>query len=265
MSTNKYTRKHYHTSSKSAGPVHADSSYELRASIILDQDPQILHYEDHQCFISNDGQTRIFDFLATCKNGDKKLIEVKPYARLKQFEKQIQDNKDYAEKMGWIFEIWTEKELGFDNSKKITNWADQYIKENTGIDYSIARKQKDCMKAKRYYRKKIANDKVEVPCVFCNEVHMALRLTYDKNIARNGRYICEREGGHIAGSKPKLSLRKDNPYSSDGKKECNKCKEVKLFEQFSPDKSKRDGYCTMCKPCRSEKMKASYESKKKKK
>lgn len=123
-------------------------------------------------------------------------------------------------------------------------------------------KEQSAARMKNYYQRHIADDKVEVPCVFCNEVHMALRLTYDKNIARNGRYICEREGGHIAGSKPKLSLRKDNPYSSDGKKECNKCKEVKLFEQFSPDKSKRDGYCTMCKPCRSEKMKASYAKKK---
>jgi len=262
MSTSKYTRRHYHTSPKTIGPIFADSSYELRAEILLDQNPEVLIYQDHQSFTSDEGQLRVYDYLVTYKNGDIKLIEVKPKSRIKEFQQQIQDNRKYAAKNGWIFEIWTEQELGFKDAKQIMNWADQHIKENTGIDYSIARKEKACMKSKRHYRKHIADDKVEVPCVFCNEVHMALRLTYDKNIARNGRYICEREGGHIAGSKPKLSLRKDNPHSSDGKKECNKCKEVKLFEQFSPDKSKRDGYCTMCKPCRSEKMKASYAKKK---
>lgn len=123
-------------------------------------------------------------------------------------------------------------------------------------------REQSAARMKTYYQKHFANDKVEVPCSFCNEVHIALRLTYEKNIARNGRYICEREGGHIAGSKPKLTLRKENPYESEGKKECNKCKEVKLFEQFSPDKSKRDGYCNMCKPCRSNKMKANYAKKK---
>ena len=123
-------------------------------------------------------------------------------------------------------------------------------------------REQSAARMKKYYQKHIANDKVEVFCTFCNEQHSPLRLTYEKNIARNGRYICEREGGHIAGSKPKLALRKDNPYASEGKKECNKCGEVKLFEQFSPDKSKGDGYCTMCKPCRSEKMKAYYAKKK---
>ena len=124
-------------------------------------------------------------------------------------------------------------------------------------------REQSAARMKGYYQRHFANDKVEVSCAFCNEVHHPLRLTYEKNIARNGRYICEREGGHIAGSKPKLALRKENPYASEGKKECNKCRVVKLFEEFSPDKSKRDGYCTMCKPCRSEKMKANYLKKKK--
>lgn len=123
-------------------------------------------------------------------------------------------------------------------------------------------REQSAARMKTYYRKHFADDKVEVLCVFCNEVHVALRLTYEKNIARNGRYICEREGGHIAGSKPKLTLRKDNPFASEGKKECKNCKEIKLFEEYSPDKSKRDGYCAMCKVCRSAKMKASYARKK---
>jgi hypothetical protein len=123
-------------------------------------------------------------------------------------------------------------------------------------------RQQSAARMKRYYEKHIATDQVTVYCEFCKEEHTALRLTYDRNLARNGRYICEREGGHIAGSKPKLSRRKDNPHASEGKKECNACKEVKLFEAFSPDSSKRDGYCSLCKVCRSAKMKEAYEAKK---
>lgn len=123
-------------------------------------------------------------------------------------------------------------------------------------------RQQSAARMKRYYEKHIATDQVTLYCEFCKEEHTALRLTYDRNLARNGRYICEREGGHIAGSKPKLSRRKDNPHAAEGKKECNACKEVKLFEAFSPDTSKRDGYCSLCKVCRSAKMKAAYEAKK---
>lgn len=127
-----------------------------------------------------------------------------------------------------------------------------------------SKKEKNAAKSRAYYHKHIANDKVEVYCDFCKKMHNPLRLTYEKNINENGTYICERKGGHIAGSKPKLHLRKDNPYASEGKKQCKKCEQIKLFEDFSPDNSRRDGYCSMCKVCRSEKMKAAYEKKKNK-
>jgi hypothetical protein len=261
MSTNKYTRKHYHISTKAAGPVFADSSYELRAAILLDQDPEVLVYQDHQYFISDEGQTRIYDYLVTYKNGDRKLIEIKPKTRIKEFEKQIKDNRIHAEKNGWLFEIWTEQELGFEDSKQITKWADDHIKERTGIDYSVVRKKKSCMKVKRHYRTHIANDKVTLFCSFCNKEHTPLRLTHDKNIARNGRYICEREGGKIAGSRPKPHLRKDNPHAADGKKECISCLQILEFKLFSPDNTKSDGLCRSCKTCRSTKAKEKYKNK----
>lgn len=125
-------------------------------------------------------------------------------------------------------------------------------------------RQQSAARMKNYYQKHIATDQITVYCEFCKLEHTALRLTYDKNIARNGRYICEKEGGHIVGSKPKLSLRKENPYAIEGKKECNGCKDVKLFEEFSPDRTKRDGLCTVCKLCRSAKNKAAYIAKKSK-
>ena len=122
-------------------------------------------------------------------------------------------------------------------------------------------KQLNREKAKRYYHKHIATDTVEVYCEFCKENHTALRLTYDKNIKRNGRYICEKEGGHIAGSKPKLKLRKENPYAVEGKKRCNKCGNIKHLDEFSPDKTKRDGYSTRCKTCRAKIYKEKYNDK----
>jgi hypothetical protein len=103
----------------------------------------------------------------------------------------------------------------------------------------------------------IAQDKVTVWCDYCGENHEALRLTHDKNLARNGRYICEREGGHIAGSKPKK--KKVNPYAAEGKKECVRCHEVKLFEEFGVDGSRSDGYACRCRQCRSELAALAYQ------
>lgn len=124
-------------------------------------------------------------------------------------------------------------------------------------------REQSAARMRRYYERNIANDTVTVFCAFCNEEHQALRLTHDRNIARNGRYICEREGGHIAGSKPKTSRIKENPYASEGKKQCaGECKQILAFECFSPDNTKRDGYCSCCKACRSAKGKKRYHENK---
>lgn len=71
-------------------------------------------------------------------------------------------------------------------------------------------------------------------------------------MSNNGRYICEKEGGFIAGSKPKK--KKENPYSVDGKKECTQCKGIKPFKEFGFDKSRSDGYANRCKVCRIKKV-----------
>lgn len=263
MSTNKFTRKHFHRSEKAIGVIHVDSSYELRLAVLLDDNKEVVSYKDHQCFYNEAGKKRIYDFLVHYKNGDIKLIEVKPKRRIEEFREQIEDNRLYAASQGWLFEIWSEAELGFKTEKEITAWADQYLLEREGVDYASARAERSLMRTKKHYRNKIATNTVTVYCDFCKEEHTALKLTYDRNMARNGRYICEREGGHIAGSKPKISQRKENPHAADGKKQCaGECKQVLLFEQFSPDKSKRDGLCSMCKECRSKKMKAAYDRKK---
>ena len=92
-------------------------------------------------------------------------------------------------------------------------------------------REQSAARMRRYYERNIANDTVTVFCAFCNEEHHPLRLTHDRNIARNGHYICEREGGHIAGSKPKTSRIKENPYASEGKKKCaGECGQILEFE-----------------------------------
>ena len=116
---------------------------------------------------------------------------------------------------------------------------------------------------------KTVGDTVEVYCEYCKITHYVTRKNYERNIKRNvpiyGRYICGKEGGSISGSLPKPHLIKDNPYADEGKKQCNGCGEILLFECFSPDKTKKDGYCTRCKTCRAEKNKEAYQNKQSKK
>ncbi len=242
--------------------VFCDSSYELRLCWLLDQDDSVLEFQTQIAFEHNE-KGRCLDCLVTYNDHDKKkkAIEVKPKKRLEEFALQIQDSQEYAKSQNWDFEIITEDYFGM-SYKEIRDWADAFIKSNGGFDWAEHRKKRTLEKAIKHYHKKIATDKVEVYCEFCKQTHSALRLTYEKNIERNGRYICEKEGGHISGSKSKPHLIKENPYASEGKKQCNKCQNIKLFSEFSPDKSRRDGYCSMCKPCRSAKMKAAYDSKK---
>ena len=250
----KYIRRHYHKSNK-AGIVYCCSSYELKACLILDDDPNVVFYETQLHFTINN-RKRIVDFIVKYKDGSKRIIEVKPERRLHQFEEQIDDNKQYAQEQGYGFEVWSEGNLGFKNDWEGKVWADKYISELHGIDYLERRREMSVRRAKKHYNKHIAQDKVEVFCKFCNATHEPLRLTYEKNIERNGEYICERHGGHLAGSKPGKKL--VNPHAADGTKQCNRCEQVKLFEGFGKDKAKSDGYATRCKKCRNEVAKEKY-------
>lgn len=90
------------------------------------------------------------------------------------------------------------------------------------------------------------SDKVPVECKFCNKTHEVLPKTYEKNVARNGHYVCEPKNGRRIGQ----SLIKKNPYASQGKKQCTKCSSVKLLEEFGRDKNRPDGLSRQCKECR---------------
>jgi len=250
------TRKHYYKSEK-AGEFVCDSSYELKASIILDNDENILTYETHRGFKSDKGKKRIFDFLITKKDGSKTLIEVKPIKRLLEFKDQIDDNLNYAQKCGYNFEVWTESNLGFKDSEDARKWfINQEIKKNP--NYLEFLKQLNREKAKRHYDKKISKNKTTFFCGFCKEEHTILQITYDRNVAKNGRFICIKENGHIVGSNPKPHLKKDNPYADEGKKQCTKCQRIIPFECFGKDKSRSDDYASRCKKCRAAIAKEKY-------
>lgn len=253
----KYVRRHYHTSPK-AGVVYCCSSYELKACLLLDADESVAFYETQIHFVSHTNKKRIIDFLIAYKDGSKKLIEVKPIRRIVQFQEQINDNKKYASENGWSFIVWTEEDLGFKNEWEGKMWADKYLSKIHNVDYAEYRKSLNTKKVKKHYHKNIATDTVEIWCDFCKETHKPLNLTYKKNLARNnGQYICEKHGGFIAGSKPKKQ--KENPYAADGRKQCNGCQEIKLFECFGIDGTKSDGYSTRCKMCRAKVAKAKYQ------
>jgi len=253
-------RQGWHQSEK-AGLVFYGSSYELRLCHELDADPSVKTYRTQISYQAGE-RWRCLDCLVTYTDGNNKSIEVKPESRLCEQANidQINDSKEFANSQGWSFEVYTEKTFGM-TDKELRDWSDIVRSQTGDFDWVAFRKELNRKKAKNHYQTHIANDKVTLFCSFCNKEHTPLRLTHDKNIARNGRYICEREGGKIAGSRPKPHLRKDNPHAADGKKECISCLQILEFKLFSPDNTKSDGLCRSCKTCRSAKAKEKYKNK----
>ena len=253
-------RQGWHQSGK-AGLIFYGSSYELRLCHELDADPSVKTYRTQISYQAGE-RGRCLDCLVTYTDGNNKSIEVKPESRLCEQANidQINDSRKFAESQGWNFEVYTEKTFGMTN-KELRDWSD-VVRSNMGdFDWVAFRKELNQKKANNYYHKNIANDKVTVFCSFCQMDHTPLRLTHDKNIARNGRYICEREGGHMAGSRPKPHLQKDNPHLADGNKECLKCKVILDLAEFGVDKGRRDGLSSRCKKCRAASATSKYQSK----
>ncbi len=254
------SRRQGYYETKKANPrvLYYQSSYELKAATMLDEMDEVDSYISQHTF-TMDGRERITDFIVTWNDGSKTILEIKPERRLEQFKEQIEDNREYARRNGWRFQIWTEKELGFQTEYFATKWADEFISKITQVDFVKERKDRNLSKSKKYYAEKIATDKVQVFCEYCQATHEALRLTHDRNIARNGRYICEREGGHIAGSRPKK--KKFNPHAASGCKECLGCKQVLPFSDYGTDKGRSDGYASKCKECRRKAANEKYAAK----
>ena len=242
----------YFKSLKNKKDIYYGSSYELRCIFLLEQDENVTSYERGECFEDSKGKFRNPDLLVVYSDGSKSILEIKPKNRLKENDiiDQINESKKYSEIKKISFKVWTEDDSGFDSANKLIDWAKIFLSQQGDPKWLQAKKDSAAKRSKKYYQKHIANNKVEVYCEYCKENHNPLCLTYDKNIARNGRYICEREGGHIAGSKPKP--KKNNPYESEGKKQCNACCSVLFLDCFSLGKN-------ICKKCRAARYKDKYK------
>ena len=259
--------KGVHRSSKiPSGEGFFRSSYEKKAFMMLDADDSVVSYEveritvDYLNPVKNTMASYVIDILVRLTDGSSKLVEVKPENWLLDpvVQAKIEAGRIKASEMGMPFEIWTEMRL-FGHVYNKRN-MESFMEKILGDSEICKRRKLQSEKAKRHYLNKIAADKVTVLCEYCKEEHTPLRKTHDRNVARNGRYICEREGGHIAGSKPKPSRRKENPHAAEGKKECLACRAVLDLSEFGEDKGRRDGRSSRCRRCRSASAKSRYES-----
>jgi len=241
--------------------VYYGSSYELRCLYLLERTAK--SFCRAGTFKDRDGKWRNPDIQATYQDGSVEIIEVKPMKRLREPEvtKQITETKHYSKENGFNFKVWTERDSSLAGEKEIIQWAKKYIAETNGdVQWLEKQKENNRKRAKRHYQNRIAVDKVEVVCEYCGTTHTPLRKTYEKNVTRNGRYICGREGGHIAGKNP--SPNKGNPHAKDGKKMCARCNQILEFDQFGKDKSRADGLASRCKKCRRKEANEKYQSKK---
>jgi len=244
--------------SKKSGAVFYGSSYELRLYWEFDNFDIYQEVEKFETQIDYiwEGRGHCLDCLVTYKNGKKLAIEVKPKSRLNEEKNkiQIEDSRQNALSQEWDFAVYTEDNFKM-TEKEITHWADEFLTSLDGsFNWVEFRKEKNRERAKRHYQKRTSNDIVRVECTHCNTDHFPLRKTYEKNIKRNhGNYICESKGGYLSGKKPKK--KKENPYESVGKKQCNKCNRILTLSSFSANKS-------TCKECRAVIYRNKYQQKK---
>lgn len=242
----------YFKSNKCQCDIYYSSSYELRCIFLLENDNKIKFYRRAETFTDSDGKGRNPDLYVEYIDGNCQIIEVKPEKRLEEelVKKQIEESIKYTTLKNYSFLIWSEKNSELSNDRAIIRWARKFIAETTGNhDWLENKKKSDRKKSKKHYLNKISLETVDVWCEHCKITHNPLKKTYLKNIERNGKYICESYGGFISGSKQKI--KKENPYFLEGKKQCTKCKEIKLFEEFHKDKYKLNGFANCCKKCRS--------------
>lgn len=233
-----------------------NSSYELRYFTILEEQSETVAGYESQIAYEVDGRARSLDVRVDYKDGRTMAVEIKPAKRLEEFADQLLDSRTNAARRGWLFEIVTEKELGFATEHEATKWADEYMTQLGNVDYVAHRKQRNREKARKHYEGTIRGEKVTIRCRYCNEDHTILAVSYNSNLQRNGRYICHKENA----DKPKPKKKRVDPYAALGMKVCAKCERILPFEMFGADKSRADGYSSRCKECRNQDAMSRYRS-----
>lgn len=234
----------YFFSIKSQANIFFSSSYELRCLFLLEQDENVKKVARCEGFATAK-QSHIPDFLVEYIDNSKSIIEVKPERRLAESQTQIQNSLLFAQKQGYTYKIWTEKDSGLSGEKAITQWALDYLDAMHNGNYNEIRKQNNRLKGQRHYEKKIATTKTTIWCSFCQQEHVILTLSYNKNIAKNGRYICIKENGFLIGKKGKKKIQ-----IIDDCKKCSCCQKMLPLTSFNKDKTRRCGYSSRCRDCR---------------
>lgn len=251
----------YFYSIKNNDNIYYSSSYELRCLYMLEHDNNIKSFSRCHIIPTVDKKWRNPDILVECNDNSLGIIEVKPLKRCNGENeiKQISESRDYAKANNYFYKVWTELDSGLNSEKEIIAWAKK--NNNTGIEFDILSKEKHNKRQKKYYKNKVQSDKITIWCGFCNENHQIMNLSYNLNIEKNGRYICIKENGYLVGKKPK---RKIDPLFINGKKQCNKCKKIKLIFEFNLDKSRTSGLCNICRECNQKRCLEHYKKKNKK-
>lgn len=257
---------YFPTNKNETGYVYFDSSYELRAAYLLDQDQTVIYFSTQNKFENLNQCGRRMDFLVRNKDNTTSIIEIKPTNRLNEdsVKEQIKDNKNYADSQGYNFFLWSEFELGFKSDYDLIKWAIIKFDELNGTDLVELRKERNNTKVKKHYHEKIKNTRAIFFCDYCKCEHDIIQNVYDNNVKRNGRYICHNESAHKSGN-GKGGKIKENPYAEEGKKQCTKCMNILEYKDFGSDPSRKDGYSNRCKKCRSKAAMERYNTNKKQK
>jgi len=94
------------------------SSYEKRASELLDHLNDVISYVFEDCLALPNGWHILPDFIVTHQNGTHTLIEVKPsyaldpaYCGYEKVRVRLGVAEEEAHRLGWSFKVWTEREL----------------------------------------------------------------------------------------------------------------------------------------------------------
>jgi hypothetical protein len=258
--------KHHHirgyfVSNKNKSSIYYSSSYELRCMYILEIDDYVSSFKRCDSFKGSNGW-RNPDLLVTFDDGLVEVWEIKPeeFLGTPPVVDQLSESAKFAASIGATLRVWTEKDSGLASPTAISEWARKYLATITG-DTSHAEKKAASRKAirDRYKAKHADEAHVTTFCEYCKEEHVVLRHSYTKNVERNGKYICERYGGYLAGSRPKDHLKSANPYAEEGRKKCSGCMEVKDLELFDVRRASWDGRNSRCKECISAKNAAMYK------
>jgi hypothetical protein len=95
------------------------SSYEKKASELLDSREDVVSYLFEECLVLSDGWHILPDFIVNHQDGTRTLIEVKPsyaldptYRGYTKVRARLGVAEEEARRRGWAFKVWTERELG---------------------------------------------------------------------------------------------------------------------------------------------------------